>query len=359
MNPRLLKQIIYGAGYLLFFSLIIFGIYYIWFKPAATCFDNKQNQGETGVDCGGPCRPCEIKTLSPVQTSWVKYFPAGDLAGKQVSSGASQTILAAEIKNPNPEWGAAPLSYLFEIYGADGKKIKDLNGKTFIYSGEIKYLVEPVDITFGNIKEVKFSLANPVWFSKTEFPEPLTQVRELKTEPAAEKTLGPTVSGFVSNKNAFPLRKMKVVAFLLNQNGAYVSASKTELENLQAFEERFFKISFPKNVGLVSGPAPSATTYHFTRDLSLGSKGEDVRQLQRFLISQGFFNRETTDYFDPATKLALINYQKKINISPASGILDSKTRSYINALNPPQAPTAPAPNEADPAKTKIYVEALR
>jgi hypothetical protein len=28
--------------------------------PCATCFDGIQNQGETGVDCGGQCKPCDI-----------------------------------------------------------------------------------------------------------------------------------------------------------------------------------------------------------------------------------------------------------------------------------------------------------
>ena len=26
--------------------------------PIATCFDGVQNQGETGIDCGGPCAAC-------------------------------------------------------------------------------------------------------------------------------------------------------------------------------------------------------------------------------------------------------------------------------------------------------------
>lgn len=29
-------------------------------EPTATCYDNVRNQGETGIDCGGPCRPCRI-----------------------------------------------------------------------------------------------------------------------------------------------------------------------------------------------------------------------------------------------------------------------------------------------------------
>ena len=27
-------------------------------KPTATCYDGIQNQGEEGIDCGGPCAPC-------------------------------------------------------------------------------------------------------------------------------------------------------------------------------------------------------------------------------------------------------------------------------------------------------------
>ncbi|MBK7389722.1 MAG: hypothetical protein IPI23_11835 [Bacteroidetes bacterium] len=32
--------------------------------PTATCSDGIQNQGETGIDCGGPCAACPTATLS-------------------------------------------------------------------------------------------------------------------------------------------------------------------------------------------------------------------------------------------------------------------------------------------------------
>ena len=31
---------------------------FVPFSPEATCDDCEQNQGETGVDCGGPCNAC-------------------------------------------------------------------------------------------------------------------------------------------------------------------------------------------------------------------------------------------------------------------------------------------------------------
>jgi len=34
--------------------------------PCPSCFDNVQNQGETGIDCGGPCEPCAPTVEVPV-----------------------------------------------------------------------------------------------------------------------------------------------------------------------------------------------------------------------------------------------------------------------------------------------------
>lgn len=349
MGKRLVKQILYGAGYLTVFFFVIFIIYLLWFKPAPTCFDGRRNQGELGIDCGGPCPACEIKTLIPPESSQVKYFPADD-----------QTVLAAEIRNLNLNWGADYFSYTFDIYGDEGIKIKSLTKNSFIYSGEIKYLFEPVEINFKNIKDIKISFSDINWKSAKEFPKPSVQVREIKTESTDRDGAGVIISGFVTNNNAFGLSKVRIIGFLFNQSGTQISASKTEMENIKAFEEKSFKINFPKNISLITAPAQTTPLYNFTRDLTIGSKGEDVKKLQEFLKEQGFLNRETTDYFGSITKNALIQYQKKASISPASGYFGPKTRNYINSLKP-SAPTTPKINltEIDPFKTKIYVEAIR
>lgn len=230
MNSRLAKQIFYAAGYLSALFLVIFIAYLIWFKPAPTCFDNRQNQNETGVDCGGQCPACEIKTLALPEVSWLKYFSADN-----------QTVIAAEIKNSNLNYAADYFSYTVDIYDNDGVKIKSLMKNSFIYAGEIKYLVESVEIDSKKIKEVKISFFNIHWKLNEEFKKPITQLREIKTESTA-------VSGFLTNNNAFRLSKIRIFGFLYDQYGILISASKTELENISAFEEKFFKINFPKNL---------------------------------------------------------------------------------------------------------------
>ncbi len=348
MERRTIKQILYGAGYLSVIFLIVAGVYFIWLKPTPTCFDGRQNQNEIKVDCGGPCVPCETKTLSPLQVSWLKYFSVNN-----------KTIIMAEIKNPNSDYGADSFFYTFDIYDSLGKKFHTLTKNSFIYSGEIKYLFEAnININSDNINKVEISFSDINWKSRGEFPKPDIQTREIKTESAKPVN----VSGIVVNNNAFGFSKVNIIAFLFNKDGFRISASETELNNLKSFEERFFRAIFPSDISLIaSEPKPAA--YNFVRDLTIGSKGEDVVSLQKFLKEQGFFEREPTDYFGQITKNALIQYQKKEGISPASGYFGAKTRAYINdilikQLTPPSSPKFSA-TEADPSKTKVYVEAIR
>jgi len=75
----------------------------------------------------------------------------------------------------------------------------------------------------------------------------------------------------------------------------------------------------------------------FLRDLKLGMTGQDVKMLQQFLNNNNFIvtksgagskGKETTK-FGPATKSALIKYQKANKITPAVGYFGPKTRSVI------------------------------
>ncbi len=77
-----------------------------------------------------------------------------------------------------------------------------------------------------------------------------------------------------------------------------------------------------------------------TVDLKLGTTGEDVRTLQKFLNSKGFTvakigagspGKETT-IFGRATQAALVSFQKAKKITPAAGYYGPKTRALIRSL---------------------------
>ncbi len=80
-----------------------------------------------------------------------------------------------------------------------------------------------------------------------------------------------------------------------------------------------------------SGQVLGATTYHFTRDLTLKSKGDDVSALQSYLIASGFAIKDApTGYFGVLTRSALAAFQKAHSITPAAGYFGAKTRALVN-----------------------------
>ncbi len=81
----------------------------------------------------------------------------------------------------------------------------------------------------------------------------------------------------------------------------------------------------------------SPIIFSFSRDLFSGSSGDDVRQLEKFLNSNGFFVAASgpgspgkeKNTFDSATKAALIKFQIANGIVPAVGYFGFITRAVI------------------------------
>jgi hypothetical protein len=69
----------------------------------------------------------------------------------------------------------------------------------------------------------------------------------------------------------------------------------------------------------------------YTRDLTLNTEGDDVKQLQQFLISKGYtIPAGPTGFFGAQTEQALIKFQQDNNITPAIGYFGPITRNFIN-----------------------------
>jgi len=73
-----------------------------------------------------------------------------------------------------------------------------------------------------------------------------------------------------------------------------------------------------------------ANIYNFTRDLHLGLEGEDVKQLQQYLINKGYqLPSGATGFFGHETRSALIQFQIDKNIEPAIGYFGVTTRGFV------------------------------
>ncbi len=85
---------------------------------------------------------------------------------------------------------------------------------------------------------------------------------------------------------------------------------------------------------------PGLIISQIARNLTVGSQGEDVRQLQQFLNARGFavaasgpgsVGNETT-YFGPLTRAALARFQTSANVNPPQGFFGPITRAYLQSV---------------------------
>ncbi len=84
----------------------------------------------------------------------------------------------------------------------------------------------------------------------------------------------------------------------------------------------------------------SGNPLSFSRNLKLGSQGEDVRALQMYLNAHGFLVATIgtgspgleSDYFGARTQAALARYQMSLSISPAVGFFGPITRTRLASL---------------------------
>lgn len=87
-----------------------------------------------------------------------------------------------------------------------------------------------------------------------------------------------------------------------------------------------------------TGEVLGASTYNFTRNLSLGMSGPDVTALQQILITLGDLKIPSpTGYFGQLTKAAVKLYQKANGI-PQTGNVGPLTRAALNAGTIPTTP---------------------
>lgn len=105
-------------------------------------------------------------------------------------------------------------------------------------------------------------------------------------------------------------------------------------------QSSLLSVSFKENT--ISTPKATSTATStvriFTRYLYTGSVGSDVKDLQKLLNSKGFVIAQTgpgsigneTNRFGPATKAALMKFQKAYNILPATGGFGPKTMVFVN-----------------------------
>lgn len=221
-------------------SLILLGTtLYFFLRPAPTCLDGKQNQDETGLDCGGSCPAvCVIPVQGdPLTVPEVAF----------VSDGANRYDILARVTNPNPFIGASQFRYVLTLQDATGADLAHESGTSWILPHETKTLLAlGMTVTVPPAKAT-IEITNVVWQELAGYQEaPALRIYDKRFVPISSGVNFAEVTGVLVNESAFDLRKVLIRAVLRDAGGKPVAVHQTQMSTLTVNAREEFHLIWPK-----------------------------------------------------------------------------------------------------------------
>ncbi len=237
MNSHyLIRRLIIIVGYIIFFSIVGFLIYYL-ITPKATCFDGKKNQSEAGIDCGGVCSPCKVDNVGKDLVITEKTF---------VSGGGNTYDAVIKITNPNDAIGAASFHYLINLRDASGIVLSTKEGDDYILPADSKYIVQIGLNTLNNLvpTQIDFEVSDVKWIQKINIQKPQLNVYNKRFGPDGNG-LGSRVEGVVRNESVSDFKRITVIVILRDEDNNVLGVSNTQEDNMRAQQEGGFVLTWP------------------------------------------------------------------------------------------------------------------
>ena len=230
-----MKQVLYGSLYL----AILVGVgalaYGRFITSTARCVNDRIDKGEEGIDCGGICAnaciPSDVRTIELIDN--VRMFHA-----------SPRTLeMMARIQNANSDFAAKSFRYRFDVKGSDGTVVDTVYGESFIYAGEVKYLVVVKTNVAYTPATADLTIESPDWIGSGEYKRPsLSGVQDQRVETTANTI---SVSGKATNKDVVRVAALRATALFYDDLGIPVGVSETEIGSIGPEETAEFTILHP------------------------------------------------------------------------------------------------------------------
>lgn len=232
------KRLTIIALYLLSTLVIGTGLYFL-FQPKPSCIDGKQNQNETGIDCGGVCLVACIEKIvgNDILVREIAFIPTD--RGKY--------DIVAKIFNPNNDIGAASFQYSLFLRDANDKELTRVSGTNFILPQETKSLLafnlEPGQIPAKAVIELSnFEWTRPKGYRAK--PELNIYSRRYVSNPDPS-VFGAAIATLV-NESLYDFRKIQIKVVLRDASGAPLAANQSEMQTVTVGREQDIRIVFPQ-----------------------------------------------------------------------------------------------------------------
>ncbi len=206
------------AGVILIGILLV--VWQTFFTTIPTCFDNKQNGGEFGVDCGGTCALlCQGSARAPV-VLWARAFRV---------SGNNYTA-AAYVQNNNVGSGARAVSYSFQLFDDKNILVVERDGRVDIPPVQTVPIVETgIDAGNRTVAKTIFAFSTlPTWYQVSKEAVPPIKISGQKLNQDG------TLSATVTNNSLRDVKNLSVAAVLFDAQGTARAASKSRMSVLPA-----------------------------------------------------------------------------------------------------------------------------
>ena len=245
MDTRRTKQVAYGTLYLIIAGGVVAGIYFSFLYHPASCFDNIQNQGEAGIDCGGPCaKVCVPQSVGISKNGGISLF---NIFPERSSLPIRYTALA-QVLNTNSGFASPDFGFRFDFYGASSTLIKSVSGHSFIYGGEVKYLIAPNEELQAPVDHVALVIEGPTWVSADELGlKPKLTARLTGTVDASTTV---TVNGELVNGDVSAFSNILVVAIFKDGTNTPIGATQTIVDQIGPNTTQPFSVVYPVRPGL-------------------------------------------------------------------------------------------------------------
>jgi len=225
---RIFKQLTYGFFFLSILGLILL----IFISPRifqASCFDGKRNQGEQGIDCGGPCPDCS-SNFQPLEIGSVEFFPAE----------GNRTNFAVSIQNPDSDYGLK-LDYELRAYNRFGFRFFSFLDRAELGPGEQKYIFIPAAADFRDVRRADLEIEDGERWPAAEFSYTV-RIEDVATAALADRV---RTTGRIVNQSVEEIGIIELGAFVFDQNDRLINFSSGLISNLAPFSEREFFLEIP------------------------------------------------------------------------------------------------------------------
>ncbi len=207
--------------------VLVFAVYQLRgvLFPDPTCFDEKQNGFESGIDCGGTCALKCFNEISPVSVEW----------SRAIKTSKNTYDFVALLSNKNVNSAPVSLGYIFLALNSKGEVIKsEVGSTTALVSGSFPIIKQNVTINQEPASVIVRVTQSPYYATFENPTSPIIRVTDYRYEAGSISRIYITVTN--TSRNVYLKLPIRLVAY--DERGNVVATGESILPSLSKEEQR-------------------------------------------------------------------------------------------------------------------------